>query len=143
MKEMTSYSNEYGKQTELTPEELAWFHSAVDRARRATGCPESVDIVAYDHDLYLGKSKDALGCCCSTDTKNPMAGDPFIAIDNWFIHEMYEVVFKGWFNLNGGETLESVLAHEIAHLSVWRHGKKHTALTEHYLELIMSEAMAA
>lgn len=127
MKEITTYSDIYDRPTELTTEELDWFHKIVDHCKSVTGC--DVEIVAYNHDLYTGKSKNALGCCCTSDPDDPLHGDSYITIDTYFIHEMYDVEFNDGFNLSF-DTLEGVIAHEIAHLYCWRHGKKHTALTQ-------------
>ena len=61
MKEITTYSDYFGKIFSLTDDELSWFHSVVARCKTATGC--AVEIIEYNHDLYTGKSRDALGCC--------------------------------------------------------------------------------
>lgn len=137
MKEMATYSDIYDRPASLTAEELDWFHATVNRCKEITGC--TVDIIAYNHDLYCGKSKDALGCCISTDPDDPLHADSYITIDTYFIHEMYDVTFNGGWNLSF-DTLEGVIAHEIAHLYVWRHGKKHTALTQKLLGLITQAA---
>jgi len=130
----TDYRN---RPTQLTDEELSWFRSVVEKARRATGC--TVDIIPYDHDLYIGKSRDALGCCITENPKNMLGEgvDTYITIDCYFIDECWRHEFLGDY-LIAGDTLEKVLAHEIAHLTVWRHGKKHTALTERLLEQIQA-----
>ena len=57
--------------------------------------------------------------------------------DNYFIDECWRHEFKNDF-LISGETLLGTLAHEIAHLYVWRHGKKHAALTEKLLQQIQA-----
>ena len=138
-KAVTTYKDCWDRPTELTDEELAWFNKTVEKARCATGC--RVPIIPYDHELYDGKSRDALGCCFTLNPKNPLAenADSYITIDCYFINEAYRSVFFGDF-LISGQNLEEVIAHEIAHLTVWRHGKKHTALTAQILDQIRSAA---
>lgn len=135
MKAVITYTDYRDRPTQLTHEELTWFYGIVEKARKATGC--TVDILPYDHDLYTGKSVDALGCCITTDPANQLGEgvETYITIDCYFIDEKYRERICGDFSITP-ESLEEVLAHEIAHLTVWRHGKKHTALTQKLLERI-------
>lgn len=137
MKAITSYTDYRGRLVELTADELIWFTAIVDKAKKATGY--KVPIIPYDHELYVGKSKEALGCCVTTDPKNQLGEgvDTYITIDCYFIDECWRHEFNGDF-LIAGQTLQEVIAHEIAHLTVWRHGKKHNAMTERLLELIQA-----
>ena len=130
-----TYTDYLDREVELTDAEIRWFHEWVNRAKEATGC--EVDIIPFDHELYSGKHKDALGCCITTDPGNTLGDgvDTYITIDCYFIDECWRHEFEGEI-LIGSETLQEVLAHEIAHLTVWRHGKKHTALTEKLLRQI-------
>lgn len=141
MKEVTTYLDCYDRPTKLTKAQLDWFHSVVDHCKAATGC--TVDIIAYDHDLYGDKSVDALGCCVVYDMKH-RAKDArsCITIDCYFINEQYDWVFNNGFNISG-DTLEHVIAHEIAHLFVWRHGAKHSAMTEELYRKIQEYGQAA
>lgn len=134
---VTTYTDYLERPTELSAEELSWFYGVVEKAKRATGC--TVDIVPFDHDLYAGKSKDALGCCVTTDPKNQLGDgvETYITVDCYFIDECFRSRFFGDI-LISGDTLEGVLAHEIAHLYVWRHGKRHSALTESLLGKILA-----
>lgn len=135
MKQVITYSDYRNRPTKLTDKELQWFYGIVEKARAVTGC--TVPIITYDHELYEGKHKDALGCCCTTDPSNPLGEgvETIITIDCYFINECYRHEFYGDF-LIAGETLVEVIAHEIAHLKVWRHGKKHTQLTSELTEKI-------
>ena len=135
MKPVITYSDAYGDPTELTAAEVHWFYAVVAQARRATGV--EVEIVPYDHDLYAGKHRDALGCCVTNNPKNPLAADvdTYITIDCYFIHEKYAERFEDSWSIEA-QTLEEVIAHEIAHLYVWRHGKKHARLTGELYEKI-------
>ena len=135
MEAITTYTDYRGRPVELTDEELTWFAEIVDKARQATGC--TVPIIPYDHELYRGKSKNALGTCTTTDPENQLGEsvETFITIDCFFIDECWRHEFKGD-HLITGDTLQEVIAHEIAHLTVWRHGKKHSALTRELLKLI-------
>lgn len=135
MKEITTY--DFFGPMELTEAEIGWFHSIVEKCKAATGC--TVDIIAYDHDLYSGKSKNALGCCITTDQENPLNGDSYITIDTWFIHEKYQVEFDNFPAIEKA-TIEDTIAHEIAHLYCWRHGKKHNRITAELLEKIQNAA---
>ncbi len=86
-KAVTTYSDCWNRPTELTKDELSWFYSQVDLARQATGC--HVEIIPYDHELYTGKSVNALGCCVTTDPNNQLGEevDTYITIDCYFIDE--------------------------------------------------------
>ena len=136
-KAVTTYSDCWNRPTELTDAELSWFYSWVEKAKQATGCP--AEIIPYDHELYTGKNVDALGCCISTDPNNQLGDgvDTYITIDCYFIDECWRNEFNGDY-LISGQTLPEVIAHEIAHLYIWRHGKKHTALTEKLLQQIQA-----
>ena len=136
---ITTFTDEYYRPTKLTEDEVAWFDSIVNLAKLATGV--KVDIIPFDHDLYSGKHRDALGCCTTTDPENMLGDgvDTYITIDCYFIHEKFEQVFKGRHSIER-QTLEEVIAHEIAHLYVWRHGKKHTALTDEIYKKIVEVA---
>ena len=132
--ETITYTDFKDRPTKLNKEELEWFRSIVARSKAATEC--NVDIIVYDHDLYKGKSKNALGCCITNNTENPLRGDSYITIDAYFVHEQYDVTFRNGFSISG-DTLEGVIAHEIAHLYCWRYGKKHNKITQELLNRIM------
>ena len=136
-KSIITYLDYRNRPTQLTVEELNWFRSVVEKARRATGC--TVDIIPYDHDLYPSKHRDALGCCITEDPTNQLGEgvETYITIDCYFIDETYREAVNGDWTLED-QTLEEVLAHEIAHLTVWRHGKKHTDLSEKLLAQIQA-----
>lgn len=139
MNAITTYTDYNDRPTELTAEELRWFSEIVARAQRATGY--TVPIIPYDHELFRRrKDRDALGTCNTTDPENQLGEgvETWITIDCYFINECWRNKFKGDY-LIAGETLEEVIAHEIAHLTVWRHGKKHTTLTARILEQIKAE----
>lgn len=129
MRAVTTYSDFRNRPAELTEEELAWFNSVVRKAQKATGY--NVPIIPYDHDMYDGKHRDALGVCCTTNPKNQLGDgvDTYITIDCFFIDECWRHEFKGDFFIES-DSLIDVIAHELAHLTVWRHGKKHQELTE-------------
>lgn len=135
MEAVTTYSDYRNRQTELSKEELTWFYGIVARAKKATGC--TVQIIPFDHELYTGKSKEALGCCITTDPNNQLGEDvdTYITIDCYFINECWRHEFKGDYLIEP-QTLMEVIAHEIAHLTYWRHGKKHSSLTIELLQKI-------
>ena len=135
MKAVTTYSDYLDRPTELTEAELQWFYSIVERAKAITGY--QVPIIPYDHDLYRGKSKNALGCCVTTDPQNQLGEgvDTYITIDCYFIDECWRHEFQDDYMVSPDSLIE-VIAHELAHLTVWRHGKKHTEMTNAILKQI-------
>lgn len=135
MREVTTYMDAYNRPTRLTDAQIEWFHEVVAACKTATGC--DVEIVAFDHDQYIGKSKDALGCCCTDNPDDPIHGETYITIDCFFIAEKYAERFEGGFDLSFS-SLEEVVAHELAHLYVWRHGKKHDKKTAEFLNMIQA-----
>ena len=93
-----------------------------------------IPIISYDHEKLTGESKKALGCAWS---ENEGVSVYQITIDEFFIQECYNNSL--WNQRKGGypklvkESLEEVVCHEIAHMMHWRHGKKHTELTNRLL----------
>lgn len=124
-----AYFDLYGVPTQLTDEEISWFLEVCEVCKKATGI--DVEITCKIHDWLPGKAKEALGVIY-TD------GDRFwITIDTYFIHECYEEKFNGGFNL-AFEDLQRVIAHELAHITQWRHCKRHTKITEDLYAKIMA-----
>lgn len=136
MKEVITFKNEYDMETQLREEEIKWFHEIVQKFQEIIGI--SVPIIAYDHDLYRGKSVNALGCCCTNNCTNPLAedGETYITIDCYYIDEKYKEKFENGWHIEK-TMLEETIAHEIAHLYCWRHGKKHNELTQMILDKYM------
>jgi len=117
----------------LTEEEVRFFNDTVARIRHSVNVNVPIEIM--DHDQLTGKHKEALGICWAV---NDGTGKPVpyrITIDAYFVHECYLAIEKPYMKLEP-HSLEQVIAHEIAHLHIWRHGKKHTALAEHICRLI-------
>ena len=138
-KAVITYSDCRNRMTELTKDELDWFYAWVERAKHVTGC--TVDIVPYDHELYASKHQDALGCTITNKPDDVLGDgvDTYITVDCYFIDECWKREFQGAWTLET-ETLPGVLAHEIAHLTYWRHGKKHSELTARLLKQIQDAA---
>lgn len=139
MEAITTYTDFNGCPARLTDEELSWFSEIVERAKRVTGY--TIPIISYDHELHADKnSRNALGICHTSNPQNPLSNgaETWITIDCYFIDECWRHEQKGDFLL-AGETLEEVIAHEIAHLTAWRHGKKHSATMSKILEQIRRE----
>lgn len=126
--EYTDYAN---RPFELTRAEQKYFWENVSKVLFAV----SINIPVYmcDHEQFPGDAQDALGM----HWKNA-EGDEFITIDNFFIHECYEVAFNGAYDING-EDLVSVLCHELAHIRYQRHTKYHAELTEKYIGMVREE----
>lgn len=130
MKFNNKYEDIYGNMVELTTEELSWFYSIVENFKRL---PESegIEITNRNHDEFKDKSKEALGVFY-TDCPNDIHAKAMITIDNYFIHEQFECVFNGSYNLSF-ETLEGTISHEIAHRFQFRHCKRHQRITDEIL----------
>ena len=67
--------------------------------------------------------------------------------DEYFVQESYSTYMwehghREYIPSIVSETLESVLCHEIAHMTFWRHGKKHQELAAQYLQIVHDRAMA-
>lgn len=131
MKFNNKYEDIYGNIVDLTAEELNWFYGIVSKFQMLDEA-KGIEITNRNHEELSGKSKEALGVFYTDDQKDKNA-DCFITIDNYFIHEQFEWVFNGKYNLSF-ETLESVISHEIAHRIQFRHCKRHTRLTAEILE---------
>lgn len=131
MKFGNTYTDFYGNETELTVDELHWFFSVVSKFHKL---PETdgLEITNRDHEKMSRRNRDALGLFYTSDSESPKA-DCFITIDNYFIHEKYESIFNGGFDIEP-ETLESVISHEIAHRYKFRHCKTHSRITKEILE---------
>lgn len=130
MKFNDMYKDIYGNATQLTLDELNWFYGIVAKFQMFDEA-KGIEIVNRNHEELDEKNKEALGEFYTDDPKDVNA-DCFITIDNYFIHEQFEWVFNGKYNLSF-ETLESVIAHEIAHRFQFRHCKRHTRLTSEIL----------
>ena len=131
IKNENSYTDLYDNPTELTDAELAWFNGIVNRFHRL---PEAsnIKITNCNHEELDKKQQEAYGIYWKPrDTTSDLR--PYITIDNFFIHEMYETTFHDAYNLTG-ETLESCIAHEIAHHYQFRHCKRHTRITKEILK---------
>ncbi len=124
------YEDIYGNMVDLTEEELNWFYGIVAKFQMLEEA-KGIEIVNRNHEELSGKSREALGQFYTDDPKDEKA-DCFITIDNYFIHEQFEWVFNGKYNL-AFETLENVIAHEIAHRFQFRHCKRHKRLTAEIL----------
>ncbi len=117
----------------LSEEEIKFFEDTVARIKYCVDVPVPVEIV--NHDQLTGKNKEALGICWARydEAGNPV---PFrITIDEFFVHECF-VAREEPSMMLADQSLEQVIAHEIAHLHYWRHGKKHTELTRYICRLI-------
>lgn len=119
----------------LTIQEMEFFADTVARVRYSVNvhCP----IEPMDHDQLKGKHKEALGCCWKRIDDENGALSYLITIDEYFIHECFVAIEKPYMKIEP-QTLEQVIAHEIAHLHHWRHGKKHNEMTAYIVSLIES-----
>ena len=124
------YTDCYYKPTALTSEEQKFFQDTVSKVLSATDI--QIPVYMCDHEKFPGY-EDPLGM----HWKNA-DGDEFITIDNYFIHECYEVAFNGAYNIEN-EDLVSVLCHELAHIRYQRHSRYHEELTEKYIVMVKEE----
>lgn len=125
------YIDLYGNPSELTNAELLWFQSIVNKFHRIYKT-EEIKIINCNHEKLDKKQREAYGIYWKPKDADSNL-QPYITIDNFFIHEMYEVTFHNAYNLTG-ETLESCIAHEIAHHYQFRHCKRHDRITKEILE---------
>lgn len=91
------YEDIYGNMVDLTEEELNWFYGIVAKFQMLEEA-KGIEIVNRNHEKLSGKSREALGQFYTDDPKDEKA-DCFITIDNYFIHEQFEWVFNGKYNL--------------------------------------------
>lgn len=113
----------------LTAEEQEYFRQTVKRVMEATS--KSIPVHMSDHERLPGNNQDALGIHWRNEEDS---ADEFITIDCYFIHECHQVEFFDAYDLNG-ESLVSVICHELAHMKYSRHTKYHQALTEEYIRM--------
>jgi len=104
--------------------EREYFDTTVKKVLTQIDCTMDISITMLDHDTLDGKHKRASGICYKYEN-----GEYAITIDEFFVTECYEYFvmnkrFSTWELV--GETLEQVICHELAHIHIWRHGKKHT-----------------
>lgn len=133
LEQCTTYVDLLDNHSELTNDELKWFDNVVSICKDAIGV--NIPIITYDHELLNSSSKDALGIFWTTDKKHPLNGESFITIDCCTIHELYETKFNNGFDLIF-DTLEGIIAHELAHGFQFRHCKRHRTITAEFLERI-------
>ena len=129
----TSYTDYRDRPVQLTADELAYFRATVDAVLKATGL--TIPVYTCDHEKLPGTSSDALGI----HWRRTDGGDEFITLDNFYIHEAYEVAFCDGFDMTG-ETIVSVLCHELAHIRYQRHTRYHAALTARYIDIVKGAA---
>lgn len=130
----TEYTDLHDKPARLTTDEVNYFNATVAKVLSATGI--DIPVFTHDHEVLPGTCADALGIHWR-NIENP--ADEYITIDCYFIHEAHAVRFDGWFDMTG-ETLESVICHELAHIKYERHTKYHTQLTAKYIDMVNAAA---
>lgn len=118
----------------LTEAEQRYFQQTVADVLSAVGI--EIPVYMCDQEGFPGSCGDALGI----HWRSVDGCDEFITIDNYFIHESYEVAFNGAYDLNNGETLAKVICHELAHIKYQRHTKYHAELTAQYVARVEAAA---
>lgn len=117
----------------LTEEEIKFFNDTVARIKYSVNVHVPIEIM--NHDNLVGKHKEALGICWAEGDETGKPAPFRITIDEYFVHECFVALERPYMKLEP-QSLEQVIAHEIAHLHIWQHGKKHTELTERIFRLI-------
>lgn len=125
-----TYTDLWENPGKLTREEISWFHSVCNDCLVAT----NISVPVYCENIYdtrKGKAREATGSLYTDKPENPLDsdGNTYITVDSAFIHDCYDDKFNGGHSLRF-DTLEHVIAHELAHCFQWRHCKKHTRITE-------------
>lgn len=126
-----SYTDFNGEIKELTIDELSWFYKVCEYMRKSVD--RHISIVPDNHESLTGENKEALGLFYTTDKDNPYNDDCYISIDTWFIHEKYLETFEH-ISCIEPQSLEEVIAHELAHTDKFRHCKYHRKLVDKILE---------
>ena len=122
-----AYSNEHDQPAFLSAEEASFFRQTSERIKQLLNI--AIEIKPYNHDNVTGH-ENALGIYYRADD-----GSDMITIDNYFIHECYEVEHCGRYPIES-ETLTGAICHEIAHRRYLRHTKHHAALTQQYINAV-------
>lgn len=131
MQQSNIYFDYYKNEIELTAEELKYFNDTVTKINNKLN--NNIKISNSNFELFEDKKVKnyAVGICFKNEN------DYNIYIDNYFIHECYEAQTKEYIKmLIENESIESVICHELAHISYFNHGKKHKELTEKYIKMI-------
>ena len=129
-----TYTDDYGRLTALTDQELQFFCETIHHVKSKIGT--HIQIFHRDHEKLDKKNKEALGLFWTRFPKSPGV-DCFITIDNYFIHECYQEKFMGLPSVCFAK-LEDVLCHELAHAVYFRHGKYHNRVTAELAEKLIS-----
>lgn len=118
----------------LMIQEQDYFNKIVEDIKIKLGI--DILISSCDHETIKGH-KEALGIAYSYDKENVYQ----ITIDEYFIHECYFDFLWNKGCRNRGivpkveqKSIEDVICHEIAHMTYWEHGKKHSKLTKELLD---------
>lgn len=99
-----------------------------------------VDIVPANHKAIIPMSDDeqVLGCCHRMRDDDGTIVAYLITIDEPYVRACYAGRQTAYSPYSDNQLIETI-CHEIAHLSVWDHGKDHTALTnQFYNKVILS-----
>jgi len=109
-----------------------YFNNTVQKVLTSIECTMQISITILDHDTLKGKAKKALGICWEQNNIYSITIDEFFVKECYLYFELNSPVGMTW-ELGSNWTLEHVICHELAHTQIWRHGKKHTELTNRLL----------
>lgn len=123
----------FERETELTKEQVEWFHNVCEDAKKAIGL--NIKIHCCDHQKIKGH-ENALGIFWTREKGEAVSVEnSFITIDTYTIYECYEHLFNDMHVFDYTE-LEEIIAHEMAHFLQFRHCKRHTRITKEFYDKI-------
>lgn len=117
----------------LTVQEMDYFNETLARVKYSVNFNVSIEVM--DHEQLDRNYREALGICWAVSDESGKRVPTRITIDEYFVSECF-AYYKDPYSVFRRDSLEHVIAHEIAHLHHWRHGKKHTELTERIFRFI-------
>ena len=112
-----------------------YFDQTVQKVISSIGCTLDVPITILDHETLKGKEKRSIGLCWQENDKYYITIDEFFVKECYLYFELNSLAGLTW-ELGSCDTLEKVICHELAHTQIWRHGKKHTELTNRLLSKV-------
>ena len=116
----------------LTVAEVAYFNSIAQAAIASAGV--DIEIVTRDLEKVHGQENSLGAYWYAVD-----GSKSFITIDNYHIHDRYEIEVLGKKDYFHEISLAETICHELAHTQYHNHTKGHAALTASFLATMRSK----